>query len=115
MEKMLIEMNVVDLCRSLVTSTRAWRERVLQILIEEGCNEYERCNYYCECETYCGNDWLEAPNDIPEEGRVDLGLIGYEECDDFGGSGNDGGCPASPVDGDKCDMLGVGDLPYECT
>ena len=32
-------MNVAEFCRSLALSTRAWRERALKTLIEEGCND----------------------------------------------------------------------------
>jgi len=34
-----MEMNVIELVKCLVTSTRAWRERVLQNLKEEGCSD----------------------------------------------------------------------------
>lgn len=36
---MLIEMNVRELVKSLVASTKAWRERALRNLQEEGCND----------------------------------------------------------------------------
>jgi uncharacterized damage-inducible protein DinB len=36
---MLMEMNVADLVKSLAASTRAWRERALRSLQEEGCSD----------------------------------------------------------------------------
>ncbi len=34
-----MEMNVLEVVKSLAASTRAWRERALQTLYEEGCND----------------------------------------------------------------------------